>query len=74
VSTRGSLALLRAAQSRAATQGRSYVVPDDVKSVAPAVLAHRVLLTPEAEVQGGTGEAVLTEVLAGVSVPTGARR
>jgi MoxR-like ATPase len=74
VSTRGSLALLRAAQSRAATEGRSYVVPDDVKSVAPAVLAHRVLLTPEAEVQGGSGEAVLAEVLAGVPVPTGSRR
>jgi MoxR-like ATPase len=74
VSTRGSLALLRAAQSRAATEGRAYVVPDDVKSVALAVLSHRVLLTPEAEVQGGSGEAVLSEVLASVPVPSGLQR
>jgi MoxR-like ATPase len=74
VSTRGSLALLRAAQSRAATEGRAYVVPDDVKSVALAVLSHRVLLTPEAEVQGGSGEDVLSEVLASVPVPSGLQR
>ncbi len=74
VSTRGSLALLRAAQSRAATLGRSYVVPDDVKTVASAVLAHRLLLTPEAEVGGVAGEDVLTDVLAGIPVPTGTGR
>ncbi len=74
VSTRGSLALLRAAQSRAATEGRSYVVPDDVRAVALPVLAHRVLLTPEAEVAGTTGTGVLTEVLGEVPVPAGRPR
>jgi MoxR-like ATPase len=74
VSTRGSLALLRAAQSHAAARGRAYVVPDDVKTVAPAVLSHRLLLTPEAEVGGTTGEEVLADVLAGVAVPSSAER
>jgi MoxR-like ATPase len=72
VSPRGSLALLRAAQAHAAAQGRNYVVPDDVKSLALAVLAHRVLLTAEAEVRGDQADEVLREVLAGVPVPTGA--
>ncbi len=74
VSTRGSLALLRAAQSHAAALGRSYVVPDDVKTVAVAVLSHRLLLTPEAEVSGIAGEDVLHEVLASIPVPTGSGR
>jgi MoxR-like ATPase len=68
-SPRGSLALLRAAQSYAAGEGRGYVVPDDVKRIAPAVLIHRLLLTPEAEVRGVPTAGVLSEVLAGVPVP-----
>jgi MoxR-like ATPase len=71
-SPRGSLALLRAAQSYAAGEGRGYVVPDDVKRIAPAVLTHRLLLTPEAEVRGVRAAGVLSEVLAGVSVPVAA--
>jgi MoxR-like ATPase len=72
VSPRGSLALLRAAQAHAAADGRDYVVPDDVKTLAPAVLAHRLLLTAEAEVQGGRVEDVLADVLSKVPVPKGA--
>jgi MoxR-like ATPase len=72
VSPRGSLALLRAAQAYAAADGRNYVVPDDVKTLAPAVIAHRLLLTAEAEVQGGRVADVLTEVLSSVPVPKGA--
>jgi MoxR-like ATPase len=71
-SPRGSLALLRAAQSYAAGAGRGYVVPDDVKQMAPAVLVHRLLLTPEAEVRGVRAAGVLSEVLAGMSVPVAA--
>jgi len=71
-SPRGSLALLRAAQAHAAGTGRLYVVPDDVKQVAPAVLTHRLLLTPEAEVRGLRAADVLADVLAGVPVPTAA--
>ncbi len=69
VSTRGSLALLRAAQARAACSGRGYVVPDDVKLTASAVLTHRLVLAPQAEIRGVTSAAVLGEVLDGVRIP-----
>ena len=68
-STRGSLALLRAAQAFAACSGRHYVVPDDVKTTAAAVLTHRLVLSAQAEVRGATASAVLAEVLDGVRVP-----
>jgi MoxR-like ATPase len=51
-SPRGSLAVLRAARATAASHGRGFVTPDDVKSVATAVLAHRIMLRPEAAIQG----------------------
>jgi len=69
VSTRGSLALMRAAQAHAATAGRSYVVPDDIKVTAPAVLTHRLVPSAQAEVRGVTGAAILAEVLDSVRVP-----
>jgi MoxR-like ATPase len=70
VSTRGSLALLRAAQAYACCTGRNYVVPDDVKSTATAVLAHRLVLTAKADVRGTTAESVLAEVLGSMPLPT----
>jgi MoxR-like ATPase len=70
MSTRGSLALLRAAQSHAVCAGRHYVVPDDVKATASAVLTHRLVLAAQAEVRGVTAAAVLAEVLDEVRVPT----
>lgn len=70
VSTRGSLALLRAAQAHAVCAGRHYVVPDDVKATAAAVLTHRLVVTAQAEVRGVTAAAVLAEVLDSVRVPT----
>ena len=51
-STRGALALIRASRALAATQGRSFVTVDDVKALAPAALAHRLLLKPESELRG----------------------
>ncbi len=69
VSTRGSLALLRAAQANAACSGRHYVVPDDVKATASAVLTHRLVLSAQAEVRGTTTAGVLAEVLDEVRVP-----
>jgi MoxR-like ATPase len=69
VSTRGSLALVRAAQTHAACAGRHYVVPDDVKATAAAVLTHRLVVAAQAEVRGTTAAAVLTEVIDGVRVP-----
>jgi MoxR-like ATPase len=68
-SPRASLALLRAAQAWAACEGRAYVVPDDVKAVAAPVLAHRLLLTPEAELHRVSPDRLLAEILDKVAVP-----
>jgi MoxR-like ATPase len=69
-SPRGSVALVRAARALAATEGRGYVTPDDVKSVASAVLEHRLVLTPEAELNRTSPAAVLREVLDATRAPT----
>ena len=68
-SPRASIALFRAAQARAAIQGREYVLPDDVKRQAPAVLRHRLFLDADAQMRGRTPAAVVNEVLARVPVP-----
>ncbi len=68
-SPRGALALQRAARAFAASVGRDYAMPDDVKRVAPVVLEHRLLLTPDAELRGRTPADVLGEVLDAVAVP-----
>ena len=70
VSPRGTLALLRAARALAASLGREYVLPDDVKDLAGPVLEHRLMLSPEASMAGTAQGDVLDEVLAGVPVPT----
>ena len=72
VSPRGSLALLRAARALAASAGRPFVMPEDVKQMAPVVLAHRVILQPDAELQGRTGAELITRALQSVPVPRGA--
>ncbi|GAB7387788.1 MoxR family ATPase [Bacillaceae bacterium] len=69
VSPRGSLALFRAAQAYAYLEGRDYVIPDDVKYLAPHVLAHRLLLRPEAKMDGISERQVLFDVLEKVPVP-----
>jgi MoxR-like ATPase len=68
-SPRGSLALYRTAQARAAIDGRAFVLPDDVKAVAVPVLIHRILTTSQARVRGRAAGDVLAEVLAQVPVP-----
>jgi MoxR-like ATPase len=73
MSPRATLALQRVARVRAAAAGRDYVVPDDVKALAPHVLAHRLLLTPEASMQGVRADEVVDDVLRHVPVPSGAR-
>jgi len=70
VSPRGALALLAAAQASAAVDGRTFVTPDDVKGVAPLVLAHRIIVRPEAELEGGSADAVVARLLASVPAPT----
>jgi MoxR-like ATPase len=72
VSPRGSQALLRVAKAAAAADGRAYVVPDDVKAFAMAVLAHRLVLAPEAEAAGRRPRDVVDEVLATTAVPVAA--
>jgi MoxR-like ATPase len=65
-SPRAALALLLAAKARALLKGRDFVLPDDVKYLAPFVLAHRVLMTPEAELEGARADAVVAEAVAQV--------
>lgn len=69
-SPRASLALFRAAQALAAIQGYDYVLPDDVKEVAPFVLAHRLVLRPESRLRKATATGVVDQVLDQVPVPT----
>ena len=69
VSPRGGLALLRAARVVAAATGRSYVTPEDIKAMAQSTLAHRVILRPDAEIQGRTAHDVIARTLQAVPVP-----
>jgi MoxR-like ATPase len=71
ISPRATLALQGAARARAASIGREYVVPDDVKALAGPVLEHRLVLTPEATIAGVSGSDVLAQVLDTVPVPAG---
>jgi MoxR-like ATPase len=63
VSPRGSLALLKGAQAFAAIGGRDYVIPEDIKTLVPLTLAHRLILKPEAELRGRTAQLILEDVL-----------
>ncbi len=71
ISPRATLALQRVAKARAAAAGRGYVIPDDVKALAVPVLAHRLIVTPEAQLQGISPGDALAEVLRAVPVPGG---
>lgn len=68
-SPRAALNLLFASKAMAAMDGREYVIPDDVKEAAPAVLRHRLVLKPEADLEGISAEQVIGEILKGVEVP-----
>ena len=69
LSTRGALALLKAARIAAGLRGADFVTPDDVKQVAVAVMAHRLVLTPEAALEGATRHRGRGELLAATAVP-----
>jgi MoxR-like ATPase len=69
VSIRGALALARATKTWAIASGRSYVTPDDVRDLAVPVLAHRVIVDPEAEFAGVTGADVVDRAVATVNPP-----
>ncbi len=68
-SPRGAFTLYRTSQARAALDGRDYVIPDDVKSLARAALAHRIILSPSARIKGANAGDVLDELLAKTPVP-----
>ena len=68
-STRGTLNLFHASQARAAALDREYVTPDDVKALAEPVLAHRLILRPNAEMQGQTAGKILSQLLDREQVP-----
>jgi MoxR-like ATPase len=70
VSVRGALALIRTAKTLAAANGRHYVIPDDVKVLAEPVLAHRLLLDPEAEFDGVTASSVIGQILIETAPPS----
>ncbi len=70
-SPRGSLALARAAQARAALLGRDHVLPDDIQALAISVLAHRVIISPEARLNNLSSERIVQEVVQATPVPGG---
>jgi MoxR-like ATPase len=68
-SPRGSLALYRASQAHALLQGRNYVIPDDVKTLAPLTLPHRIIMSPNARMKGITSLAIVDQLLHHTPVP-----
>ncbi|MBW3602441.1 MAG: MoxR family ATPase [Actinobacteria bacterium] len=70
-SPRASLGLLRASRTLAAVEGRDYVVPDDVKRLAPVVLSHRLVLGGDAQLAGHEGGHIVDELLSSVPIPVG---
>jgi len=71
-SPRGSLALYNASRALAALSGRDYVIPDDVKALAVATLAHRLIISPTARVRGVDSRVIIQEIVRTAAVP-GAR-
>jgi MoxR-like ATPase len=69
VSPRGTLALYRTVQALAAVRGRAFVIPDDVKYLAPPVLTHRIIISPQTRLRGRRPEEVMAEIVGTVPVP-----
>lgn len=70
-SPRGTLFLSRASQARAALNGRDYILPDDVKDVAIAVLAHRIIVSPAARLRELSADSIVQEIIEGTPAPGG---
>ncbi|WP_437919254.1 AAA family ATPase [Sphingobacterium sp. LRF_L2] len=68
-SPRASIAILEASKAVAALAGRDFVIPDDVKYVAPSILSHRVLLTPEREMEGFTTDYIIQQIMDSIEIP-----
>ncbi|MHB1684395.1 MAG: AAA family ATPase [Bacilli bacterium] len=69
VSPRGGIALAKAARAYAYIEGREFVLPDDIKRLAPYVLSHRILVHPEARIQGISAESLLADILRETPIP-----
>jgi MoxR-like ATPase len=70
-SPRGSLALFRSAQARAALNGRDYIIPDDIKALAEPALSHRIIIGPAARIKDVTSRTVVRDILTSLPVPGG---
>ncbi len=68
-SPRASIGILNAVKSLAAIRGRDFVTPDDIKFIAPSVLRHRIVLTPEKEMEGTSTDTVIEEILEAIEIP-----
>jgi MoxR-like ATPase len=68
-SPRAAIGLFFVARAMAGMEGRDFLIPDDIKSAAPAVLRHRLLLKPEADLEGLSADSVIAEILSAVEVP-----
>ena len=68
-SPRGAIGLFCVARALAGMEQRDYLIPDDVKAAAPAVLRHRIILKPEADIEGLTADQVISQILSAVEVP-----
>jgi MoxR-like ATPase len=68
-SPRASLSILSASKAKAAIQGRDFVTPEDIKWIVPAVLRHRIQLTPESEMEGNTPEKAIGDLLRSIEIP-----
>ena len=68
-STRASLAILKSAKATAALSGRDFVIPEDIQKMAPHVLRHRIMLTPEKEMEGISTDELIENILKGIEVP-----
>ncbi|MBZ0279615.1 MAG: MoxR family ATPase [Anaerolineae bacterium] len=73
-SPRGSLALFRTAQARAAMAGRNYVIPDDIKALAEVTLAHRIIVGPAARIKDISSRTIVQDILAATPVPGASAR
>ena len=68
-STRASLAILKSAKATAALSGRDFVIPEDIQKMAPHVLRHRIMLTPEKEMEGISPDDLIDNILKGIEIP-----
>lgn len=68
-SPRASIALVRGSKAYAAIQGRDFVIPEDILKIAPSVLAHRIVIAPEKEMEGGTARQVVEDVFSSIEIP-----